>query len=154
MSDNEINDFVNLKKMSAEINANNDNFENVLNIDSPNLNINELSMPKEMSVPREMTIQQSQQIQNIDPKKRLIMKPKMKRVLFQSENNNQITEPNTNNDQLVVLKQDSEIDFFNIGSYNIPKQTLYLVIVLILVGALIWYLTCRQKQVNDDEKNN
>jgi hypothetical protein len=149
MSDNEITNFVDLKKMSAEINANN-NSNNIMDIDSPNIDLGNLSAPPPMQVQSSPQKTRHQ----MDPRKKIMMQ-KQKKVMFQNDGENQCTHVSTDiqNDQLIVAPTQNDIDFFNIGSHNVPKQTLYLFFALLVVGALIWYFTCREKPENDEEKN-
>lgn len=49
-------------------------------------------------------------------------------------------------------------DIYTICGYSIPKNTLYLAIVLIIVGAILWYITSNTKKKKDaviiDEDEN
>jgi preprotein translocase subunit SecG len=65
------------------------------------------------------------------------MHPQIKKVKFQNQMDNS--------------------NFIKISKYNIPKHTAYLVIVLVLIGIILWYITNdkpnknKKKNKNEDE---
>lgn len=49
-------------------------------------------------------------------------------------------------------------DFYTLYGYSLPKNTLYLIIILIIVGVIVWYMTSNTKKnkekkiIDNDEK--
>ena len=77
---------------------------------------------------------QSQQMQN-------------KKVTFKGnlEDGNQLNQNDNSNSNM-------DLEFIKISNYNIPKHTIYLGAVLILIGIALWYLTNDKKEKNEDKK--
>ena len=76
----------------------------------------------------------------------------IKRVNFQKPTvESVITVPSV---QPTIVSSDiNTTDFFSIGSLNVPKQTLFLAIILIVVGIVLWFMTNKNKkpQHQDEE---
>jgi chromate transport protein ChrA len=90
----------------------------------------------------------STQIDNIEDIKKIINDTEQKNIIGDQTIN--IIE--TNNVQ-TISSQIKPKNIISISGFNLPIHTLYLIIILLIIGCLIWYFSRKPKNKKHEEKN-
>ena len=146
MSDFELDD---LKKMSSELLTGKVSFDDMDNLDAPV--IQEPIIPQYIQPPaqqQDITQQIRRVPAQISRPRKVMFDPKQVKVTDIDVQK----QPQQSTDAILQIIPKSNIDFIQIGSYNIPKETLFLIIGVVILGIILWYMSQKKKIDKKEEE--